>query len=491
MSRRGGASAIAANPVLVGVATVLVVIVAVFLSYNANNGLPWIPSYRVEAVVPSATNLVEGNEVRVGGTRVGILDSIEPLPLPNGRTVARLGLKLETRVKPLPVDSKVLVRPRSALGLKYVEISLGDSTTGFAEGATIPLKNATLLPVDIDEFFNMFTAKTRVGIRGVEVGIGDGLAGRGEDLNSAIHTLPPMLRTATKVFANIANPKTEFDRLFASLARTVAIVAPVAQVQADLFANLDTTFIALASVASPFLEETISKGPDGLQTATDDFPKIRPLLRNTEKFVATLAPGAAALRRSAPDLADGVEVGVDALAGAPRLNKELGKFFTTLQAFAENPFVPLGFNDLFQTVATLDPLVAHLTPAETTCNYLNLFFRNVAGVVSEGDSRANWLRFAVLFGPDNNPPNSLWGPAAAPAAGGGTPLPIAGGGSAERVDPNFLHNNQYPNTASPGQPKECEAGNEPYAKGQTAIGNPPGTQSSKTEEPAKKKDDEN
>ena len=28
---------------------------------------------------------------------------------------------------------------------------------------------------------------------------------------------------------------------------------------------------------------------------------------------------------------------------------------------------------------------------------------------------------------------------------------------------NHLHSNPYPNTASPGQPKECEAGNEPYA----------------------------
>ena len=41
-----------------------------------------------------------------------------------------LGLKLETTIKPLPVDSTVLIRPRSALGLKYVEI-----TKGMAVGA--------------------------------------------------------------------------------------------------------------------------------------------------------------------------------------------------------------------------------------------------------------------------------------------------------------------------------------------------------------------
>ena len=58
MTRRRGATAIASNPVLVGVATTLVIVVAVFLAYNANAGLPWVPSYRLTAEVPNAANLV-------------------------------------------------------------------------------------------------------------------------------------------------------------------------------------------------------------------------------------------------------------------------------------------------------------------------------------------------------------------------------------------------------------------------------------------------
>src|SRR3712207_2486321 len=115
--RRGTAS-IAANPVLIGAATTLVIIVAVFLAYNANNGLPFVPTYQLDVNVPNANNLVRGNEVRVGGTRVGIVDKIEPVRRSNGRFAARLRLKLQTTIKPLPVDSTVLVRPRSALGLK-------------------------------------------------------------------------------------------------------------------------------------------------------------------------------------------------------------------------------------------------------------------------------------------------------------------------------------------------------------------------------------
>jgi len=46
---------------------------------------------------------------------------------------------------------------------------------------------------------------------------------------------------------------------------------------------------------------------------------------------------------------------------------------------------------------------------------------------------------------------------------------------------NHLHVNMYPNTASPGQTHECEAGNERYATGVTTIGNTAGSQGTKTE----------
>ena len=45
---------------------------------------------------------------------------------------------------------------------------------------------------------------------------------------------------------------------------------------------------------------------------------------------------------------------------------------------------------------------------------------------------------------------------------------------------NHLHTNPYPNSAAPGQPKECEGGNEPYYAGKTMLSNVPGNQGTKT-----------
>ena len=57
---RSGGAALAASPVLVGAVTVLVTIVAVFLSYNANSGLPFVPTYDLKANLPNAAQLVQG-----------------------------------------------------------------------------------------------------------------------------------------------------------------------------------------------------------------------------------------------------------------------------------------------------------------------------------------------------------------------------------------------------------------------------------------------
>ena len=63
---------------LVGAVTVLVAIIAVFIAYNANSGLPFVPTYDLKAELPSGAKLVAGNEVRSGGFRVGVVEEIKP-----------------------------------------------------------------------------------------------------------------------------------------------------------------------------------------------------------------------------------------------------------------------------------------------------------------------------------------------------------------------------------------------------------------------------
>ena len=59
---------LAASPTMVGAITTLIVIVAVFLAYNANNGLPFVPTYRVSAEICDAARLGPNNEVGSAAT---------------------------------------------------------------------------------------------------------------------------------------------------------------------------------------------------------------------------------------------------------------------------------------------------------------------------------------------------------------------------------------------------------------------------------------
>ena len=117
----------------------------------------------------------------------------------------------------------------------------------------------------------------------------------------------------------------------------------------------------------------------------------------------------------------------------------------------------------------LDPTLRFITPAQTVCNYAFLLFRNVESTFSGTDGIGTWQRFLTFNPPTGgDEPNNEGIPSAVSADGPGAT--------------NYLHINPYPNTAAPGQnPRECEAGNEPWLTGQQVIGNVPGDQGTSTD----------
>lgn len=472
MNRRS--TSVAANPILIGAATVLVVIIAVFLAYNANNGLPFVPTYKLYAQVPDAANLVTGNEVRIGGDRVGMISAIDPVVHRDGSVTARLTLKLDTTVDPLPDDSTMIVRPRSAVGLKYLEITRGHAREGFKAGATIPLRRATPRPVEIDEFFNMFDEPTRRANQANLKIFGDALAGRGLDLNAAIVELDPLTEKLIPVMQNLTDPDTDLVGFFRGAGRLAAIVAPVAEQQGELFRNLATTFDAFSAIARPYLQDSITGGPPAMEAAIRSFPFQRTFLSDSAELFTELQPGARALRTSAPLLAEAFTVGTRTITRASALNERLGRTMRSLEAFAEDPQVPLGIKGLNNTVDVLSPTIANLSAVQTNCNYIALLLNNAASVLGDRDASATPAGSWLTLGPIGAPigPNSEAGPASAPADGPAT---------YNRSQPvNHLHSNPYPLVGAPGQNDICMAGNEVYESGRTVIGNPAGQQPRRT-----------
>jgi ABC-type transporter Mla subunit MlaD len=459
MRNRSGITGVASSPVLVGAVTVLVVIVAVFLAYNANNGLPFVSTYDLKARVPNADALVKGNEVRIGGVRVGTVRSVVPVQLGNGKVAAELDLRLDKAAEPLPVDSTITVRPKSALGLKFLQVTRGSSDEGFEAGETIPVTSAKPEPVDIDEFFSMFDDETRRGIRQNLSGFGNALAGRGPQLNEAIGALSRAAISGQPILRKIVEPSTNFAGFWRSLSALSATVAPVAETQAQMFVALDRTFAAFARVSRPYIQETIEKSPPTLDEVNADLPVLRPFLRNSARFFTALRPGVKALAETSPIIADSLHAGIPVLNASPVLNNQLPPTAAALVDFQEAPGVFNGLDLLIDTNRALRPPLRYITPSQTVCNYWSLTFRAIASAAEEGNSNGNWLQIIAFAPPEG--PNSESTFASAPASGG----------SAERE--NNLHFNPNPQTAAPGQGEVCEAGNEKYIPGQRVIGHAP------------------
>jgi len=457
MRNRSGIQGVASSPVIVGAVTVLVVIVAVFLAYNANNGLPFVATYDLKARVPNATALVDGNEVRIGGSRVGVVRTVTPIQLDNGAVVAELDLKLDKSAEPIPANSTMIIRPKSPLGLKYLQIVPGDSSEGLDAGETIPVGAARPEPVDIDEFFDTFDEKTRTAIQRSNAGFGNAFAGRGPQINTALGALRSAAENGQPVLRTLVAPSTNFGGFWEALADLSATVAPVAEQQASMFVALDRTFAAFARVSRPYIQETIVKGPPTLDAVTAALPALRPFFRSSGRFFTALKPGARALGETSPTINAALRAGIPALNRSPALFAQLDPTAEAVLDFQSEPGVFNGLDLLTDTNNVLDPAISFIAPAQTTCNYLTLTFSQLASAFGEGNGKANWLSAISFEAPYG--PNAESTPSSAPANGPNRK--------------NHLHYNPYPRTAAPGQGGVCEAGNERYTPGKTVIGRAP------------------
>ena len=403
-----GTRQLSASPVLIGSVTILIAIVAVFISYGANNGLPFVPSYKLKAELPNGAKLVKGNEVRAGGFRVGLVEDIKSgRKTVNGkeRAIAVLDLKLDKQIEPLSKDTTLLVRPRSALGLKYVELIPGRSKQTYQDGDTIPLSRASANAPELEDVLSMFPPQTRDDARKSLEGFGSSIAGRGPAINTTIRELEPFTRFLLPVMRNLSDRDTELRNFFPSLGRAAAEAAPVAEVQARWFGDMATTFAAIGRDPQA-LRETIEESPPTLEAATESFRVQTPFLARFASVSRELQPGTALLPSTLPLINGALQAGVPAFRETPELSDHLEDLFQAAEDLGDNPNTLLALRDLRTAVHVTKPAIKFVAPYQTVCNYLVYFFNPLgthqSAVVSGGTTERILAKLV-----DTQQPNSL------------------------------------------------------------------------------------
>jgi virulence factor Mce-like protein len=436
--------------------TVLVAVVAVFLAYNATNGLPFVPTRQLKVEFTNGSALVDGNDVRMGGYRVGVVADMQPVVLPNGQVGAEAILNLNTTQGKIPVDSTATIRPRSALGLKYIDISRGRSRKVFSDGGVMKVSQ-TEVPVQFDDINKMFDAKTRPAVQDNLAGYGNALAARGSNLNDTIATLPALFGHLQPVAQYLSDPTTELTRFFEALNGFMGTVSPVAATNVKLFADQATTFEAISRNATD-LANTIKEGPSTLDVSTASLKAQQPFLTDLTTLGNALAPATKQLQQALPNINPALAAGIRVLPRTPQLNHKLEHVLASLKSLSLDPGTNIALNGLNQTVGTLNPMVRYLGPFVTVCNQWNYFWTELADLVSEQTSFGMAQRALIMFA---NQQKTSVGTQGAPVMANGYQagdVPDAGfPGDAE-----YLHGPNYGSAIKMDGTADCEAGQRGY-----------------------------
>jgi virulence factor Mce-like protein len=453
MNARRQASAFA-NPVLIGAVTLLIVLIAVFLSYNANTGLPFVPTRQLNVVVSNGSNLVVGNDVREGGFRVGVVSGIKPIELANGEAGAQLTLKLDQAHGKVPTDSTASIVAQSVLGTKYVVINQGTGNRDFADGGTMSLGQTTV-PVQFDDVFKTFDQKTRGAIQTNLAGAGDTLTARGSDLNDLISSLPPLFGHLQPVATYLSDPKSQLIPFFNSLDRFMETVSPVAAQNADVFKQMATTFAAIDKEPKN-LEATIAKSPSTEAVSTQSLKVQQPFLVDLTALGQDMTPATASLNDALPQINPAIEAGTKTLARTPSLNANLQKVMTALKNLALSPGTNIALNGLVSTVNTLNPMVRYLGPYQTVCDDWNYWWTYLSEHISE-QTAFGFAQRVLLNQTNGTQSNNVGSEGATAPVNGGVPDSPLGGDE-------FLHAQPYGAAIDTQGNADCETGQRGYPK---------------------------
>jgi ABC-type transporter Mla subunit MlaD len=370
------------------------------------------------------------------------------MPSQDGRPpFARLDLGLEPSVGPISTDSVVEVRPRSALGAKYVDLSPGSSAQKLQAGGVLPLENA-IPATELDAALEIFDQPTRRLLQTAIINLGDGFAGRGSAINEAIAAARRVQNPAIRVTQTFADPGSNLGGTVRATAAVTGAIGPVAGSLGSLIENSAATAGAVDDAGSEFSDGLAQLVPTE-DLALRVIRSTGPVLEDAAAIARKVRPGTRALPKASRRAADVLDAAAPVMRQTPPVADDAADAFRELEDLAGNEFVDPVFGQLTRTVNSLGNLLEVVGIGQRACNIAGTFAHNVASIFGSGDRNGTWTTMVLILDPTKIFP-------------------------AQRAAKN-LHVNPYPHVDD----TECESGNEPYDAGGSNFGNPKGKQSRK------------
>lgn len=251
--------------------------------------------YRVDVVLPSATNLNEGSPVLVNGLEAGTLERVA---VQDGK--ARITLALDDDHAPLHDGARVLVKWRALVGERYVEVH-----DGAANHAVVPagglLPGKATAPMEIDQVLAALDGPTRDRLKSLIGRLRSTTEGQEDELRATLNSAGPAISALGEVLRGIGSDGEAISQLVGQLDKLVGTVAA-----GD--AKVRTVIERLADLAAGTaaertqLAEALKKTPGTLDQATETLGRIPGTVEEAAPLLDDLRPATARLPRVAAQL---------------------------------------------------------------------------------------------------------------------------------------------------------------------------------------------
>jgi ABC-type transporter Mla subunit MlaD len=265
--------------------------------------------YKVRAIFDNASFLIPGQDVKVAGAKVGVVEDLE-VQKQGDRSFAAIIMKIDKDgFKDFRKDAKCAIRLQSVIGEKLIECTptqprgpgepeppelqkIPDGQPGAGQ-RLLPVES-TVTPVDADLINNIQRRPVRERFSILLNELGTGLTARSEDLQELIKRGNPALKEFDEFLKILANQNKELGALTRNADTVLTALARERRSVADFFVQSGIAGRATAEKRRD-LERNFQKFPAFLR-------QLKPFMDRFDGLSSAMAPVISDLRASAPDL---------------------------------------------------------------------------------------------------------------------------------------------------------------------------------------------
>jgi phospholipid/cholesterol/gamma-HCH transport system substrate-binding protein len=266
-----------------------IVLVALLLLRGGN-------THQYDLLFQNAGQLVKGDDVQVGGRRVG---SITVITLTDDNR-ARVRVEVEEPYAPLREGTQAIIRLTSLSGIanRYIALTPAPNSAKALDDSSTLAVGSTTDVVDLDQVFNTLDPDARKDLQAVIRGFATQYEGKGKQAGQSAEYFNPFLSTSRRLVNQLTQDETVLTDFIVNSSRAVTAIAERRDDLAGLVGNTDATAAAIAQENVAF-SRALGLLPTTLRRANTTFVNLRATLDDLDVLVAESKP---ATKRLAPFL---------------------------------------------------------------------------------------------------------------------------------------------------------------------------------------------